>query len=193
MSQEILIEELRRKSGDRLREMWREAEEKSESLRQEKKREFDKRREEEDRRLEEVKRDAAAPIIHEAEAEALHTLDDGLRELAERLYEKARTMLPQLRENDYPEFFAGLVDELPDTDWETVRVNEQDRELARSFFSNAQIKADQSVTGGFIAGSDKGRFRVTNTLERRLEKSWPYALPELLSRITGENDAVPPA
>lgn len=193
MSQQILIEELRRKSSDKIKEMWSEAEKKSELLRLEQEREFAHLRKEEDARLQEIQRSAAAPIIHGAEMKARQKIEEALQGLSERLYEMARSRLHRLREKDYPEFFAELVRELPKHDWETVRVNKQDTELARSFFPDAEIESDPAMVGGFVASGDNGRFRVINTLERRLEKSWPYALPEMLRQIIGEKDAVPAA
>jgi len=183
MSQEILIQELHRKSSDKIREMWNEAKKKAERMRSVQEEEYAQIKKTQDGRLQEIMRDVAAPIIHNAEIQALQTVDDAMRKLAERLYEMAQATLPQVREKDYRELFAALVRELPESKWESVKVGEPDKELARSFFPDAEIRTDPSLVGGFVVSVDNGRYQVINTLERRLEKAWPYVLPSLIEDI----------
>lgn len=189
MSQEILIQDLRQKSRDRISELWREAEGKAESLRIEQEEAFALLKEENDSRLQEVERSVAAPIIFAAEKKALLVVDEALRKLSERLYALAHSMLPYVRQNEYGKIFAGLVEELPPLEWETVTVNALDEELARSYFPGAEIRTDSSMSGGFVTSGDNDRYRVINTLERRLEKAWPFILPALLKEVVREKDA----
>ncbi|MDH3328797.1 MAG: hypothetical protein OEM01_06145 [Desulfobulbaceae bacterium] len=193
MSQDILIRDLRQKSSDRISEMWREAEGKAESLRIEQEEAFALLKEEDDVRLQEIERSVAAPIIFSAEKKALLVVDEALRKLSERLYALAHNMLPYVRQNEYEKFFAGLVEELPPFEWETVTVNVLDEELAQSYFPGAEIIINSSLSGGFITSGDNDRYRVINTLERRLEKAWPFIIPALLKELVGEKDAAPAA
>lgn len=193
MSQEILIQDLQQKSSDRISEIWREAEKKAENLRAEQERMYALLLVEESGRLEKVERSVAVPIVFAAEKQALQIVDEAMRKLSERLYEMAHSMLPQVRQEGYEDVFAGLVEELPPYAWETVTVNTLDMELVRSYFPDTEIQTDSSIAGGFVASGDSNRYQVINTLERRLEKVWPYVLPSLLEDIIGEKDAAPAA
>lgn len=193
MSREVLIRELQQKSSDRISEMWHEAEQKTEELRAEQEKTFALFQSEEEERMQEVERSVAAPIVFAAEKKALHLVDEAMRKLSERLYSMACKMLPQVRRDDYGDIFAGLVGELPPLEWETVTVNELDVDLAGSYFPDAEIRTDSTISGGFITSGDNDRFRVINTLDRRLEKAWPFSLPVVLREIAGEKDAVPAA
>lgn len=193
MSREILIRELQQKSSERIGEIWREAEEKEKELRAEEERIFALYRSAEEGRLQEVERSAAAPVVFAAEKQAMQMIDDALRQLSDRLYALACKMLPQVRRDGYRDIFAGLVGELPPFEWETIAVNELDAELAGSYFPDAEIRTDPTISGGFTAAGDNDRYRVINTLDRRLEKAWPFVLPGLLREIAGEEDAAPAA
>lgn len=193
MSQEILVQDLRQKSSDSIQEMWREAESRAAGLRAEKDKEFEQRRDEESGRLKEIVRTVTAPILLEAEKEALLTEDEAMRKLSERLYILAQKKLSQVRRENYENIFLDLVNELPPFDWETVTVNELDAELARTHFPGAEIRTESGIAGGFVSSGDKGKYRVINTLERRLDKAWPFVLPVLLKEVMGGMDAAPAA
>jgi len=191
MSKEVLIRDLQQKSSDRIKEMWREAEKNVKDLREEQNNSFTLFKSEEEKQLQELERSVAAPIVFKAEKEALLIVDEAMRKLSERLYAIALRMLPQLRKEEYPEIFASLVEELPPFKWEAITVNELDVELAKSFFPSVEIRTDPALSGGFTTSGDNGNYRVINTLERRLEKAWPFVLPALLREITGERDVAP--
>lgn len=189
MSHEALIEDLQAKSRERVRRVWAKAETGVKEFRQLKEKELEQRQVEVLRQLEDEAEKVAAPILHEAECSALNIEDIAMRHLSERLYAMAVGMLGMERQKGYESFFADLVDEVPAIKWQGVRVNPADTEMARSFFPDAEIETDDSITGGFEVSADDERYRVVNVLEKRLEKGWPMALPELLKEITGEFNA----
>lgn len=190
MSHEALILDLRRKSSDRIKKIWGEAEVGAEELRSLKREEFERRQVEVKRQLKDEAEMIAAPILHEARRSALAIEDEAMRGLSERLYALAGSMVVQLRQQDYEDVFATLVGEVPAIDWERVWVSPKDMELAGSFFPGAEIEEDPSIIGGFIAATDGGSYQVINTLERRLEKAWQVLLPLLLKEIITVKDAV---
>lgn len=191
MGVELLLQDLRQKSAERVAAIWRKCENNAAALRTEQERELAAARERLARQREEAERAVAEPIIRAAAVTALRRQDDALRELAGRLYDLATTQLAQVRQLEYPVIFAGLVAELPEVPWSEVRVNPQDLVLARSCFPGAEIRDDPGIAGGFIAEVDGGRFRVVSTLERRLKLAWPFALPLLLRKIEEETHAAP--
>lgn len=189
MSHEALIEDLRAKSRERVRQYWADAETKVAEFRQQKKDALAQKKREMQNQLENDVQHVAAPILHEAQRVALNIEDDAMRELSDRLYALAVDMLPLVREKEYDDLFAELVGEIPSLEWQKVRVNPVDEELARSLFPDAKIIKDDSVLGGFEVSTDDGRFRVANLLQKRLEKGWRMALPELLEEIIGDSGA----
>jgi V/A-type H+/Na+-transporting ATPase subunit E len=98
----------------------------------------------------------------------------------------ARAFLAELRDNGDAELFAALEAELLPCQWETVRVNPADAELAEVRFPGARIETDGGITGGLEVAADGGRVRIDNTLEKRLERGWPELLPRLMNAITRE-------
>ena len=183
MSVELLLEDLRRKSAERVAAIWRQAESDAAARRTEQVREFAAARELLARQRGEAERAVTEPIIRAAEIKTLRIRDDACRELAERLYGLATEQLANVRQAEYPAIFAGLVDELPEVLWSEVRVNPQDLVIARQHFPGVEIKGDPSIIGGFTAVRDGGRHQVISTLTRRLERVWPFALPRLLREI----------
>ncbi|WP_298269081.1 hypothetical protein [Geobacter sp.] len=105
--------------------------------------------------------------------------------LAERLHRLARELLPGVGAEGGEALFASLGRELPPGDWERVTVNPADEAPARRLFPGAAIAADPAVFGGLEAERGGGRFRVVNTLEKRLERGWAELLPALLAEIRG--------
>ena len=130
---------------------------------------------------------AERDILAEAECTARRIRLVGTEKLAERLYDLALRLLPRLREKDYPKLFSCLVAELPSAEWESIRVNPADAEIAGYFFPKARIVPDAAISGGMEALAAGERVRVINTLEKRLERGWPELLPVLLEEI--ENGA----
>ncbi len=190
MSREILIQELRKKSSDRIKKVKLEAERKLWELQALKQKELELYQASARDQMNEISDHVAAPILYKAEREALAREDAALRKLSDRLYELALDMMKGFRQQqDYEAVFARLVEEIPQQQWEKVSVNPQDLELAQAAFPGADIEADHAITGGFIAFTDGGRYTVVNTLDRRLEKGWPIILPHLLKDIIEEQNA----
>ena len=107
------------------------------------------------------------------------------RALAERLYGIARASLPALRNEGYPDVFAGFARELPRFDWRTVRVNPLDVAMARERFPGTEVREDPAITGGLEAETEGGRVLVVNTYEKRLERLWEEMLPDIMRDIMG--------
>lgn len=119
-------------------------------------------------------------ILAEAERTARRTRLAAAEKLAEKLYELAQGLLPLLRGNDYPGIFSRLAAELPLIEWEALRVNPADAEIAAHLFPKARIVPDTAICGGMEALAEEGRIQVINTLGKRLERGWPELLPLLI-------------
>jgi V/A-type H+/Na+-transporting ATPase subunit E len=189
MSFELLLQDLRQKSGQRVAAIWRQAKEEAAVLQARHEMELAADMELQERRLEEAAREEAEPIIQAAEIQALRILDNAYREVARRLSSLATEQLGGVRQVGYEGVFAELVAELPEGEWEEVRVSPLDLELAREHFPGAEITADKAITGGFTAQVGQGRHRVVSTLARRLERGWPFVLPRLLQEVEEVLDA----
>ena len=120
-----------------------------------------------------------------AEKEARAILLAAEHSLAGRLYDRARHCLGRLRDSGYPGLFASLAAELPSGNWQEIRVNPADTELAAPLFPDAAVVPDAGITGGLLATGEGGGLTVVNTLDKRLERQWPDILP-LLFREIGE-------
>lgn len=122
-----------------------------------------------------------------AAVEAGHAARDILlaaeQRLAQRLFTLALTLLPRIRDAEYPAFFARLAGELPSREWETLQVNPADLELAAILFARARTVPDPAISGGMDALAQGGRLRVINTLEKRLERGWTELLPLILEEV----------
>jgi len=178
-----LIESLRRAGDERMRAAKSEAELEAERIKKDAAERIARAREANDRKhAAEVERHGAS-LLAEANAEARRARIKAERELADRLLAAARSSLPSLRNVGYDDVFAGLVRELPRTVWKNVKVNSEDLRLARELFPGAEVAADDSITGGFIATSENGQVRVVNTFEKRLERLWEEMLPEMVREV----------
>lgn len=104
-------------------------------------------------------------------------------QLARRLWRLSLRLLATLRDPGYPALFAEQAEALPEREWEQVRVNPADPELARRHFPLARIEADPAVSGGLEALSRGGELRVVDTFEKRLERGWPELLPLILEEV----------
>ena len=103
--------------------------------------------------------------------------------LSDRLYGLAFNSLGFLRDERYSGIFERIAEELPAIRWQRVRVNPNDRETAKKYFPDAEIKADPSITGGIDADAEDGRIRIVNTFEKRLERGWTDMLPEIIRDV----------
>lgn len=125
-------------------------------------------------------------LMTEAEEKAWLRQSEAERQLADRLYELAKKELPLLREQCGNRLLETCSKELPQAKWQKLRVHESEVNLARTLFPEAEIKGDDTISGGLVAESADGRIMVINTLEKRLERSWPRILPEFLRTLRKE-------
>jgi V/A-type H+/Na+-transporting ATPase subunit E len=184
MGCEELIESLRKQADEKIREVWRKAEEEAVKIRAAA-----------SLRLETLRLDNAAGLSSQKEIEKVFLEADNsarmIRLTSEnrlfvRLYSIAFSYLGLLREKGYEDMFRRYVLELPPFGWQVVQVNPNDLGLAKKFFPGAEIVAEREITGGMEAEAEEGRIRVTNTFEKRLERIWPQMLPGLLDDIYRE-------
>jgi len=105
--------------------------------------------------------------------------------LSQRLHERARFCLKQLRRDDPEQLFRSLAAELPAVPWHTVWTTPGDTDLASGQFPGASIIPDETLSGGLKAVTADDSLTVDNTLEARLEKLWPDLLPHLMAELRG--------
>ena len=105
--------------------------------------------------------------------------------LSERLYRISHASLGRLRNQEYEGFFKNMAAELPLLPWKTVRVNPEDVGIARKHFPGAEIITDEGISGGMDVITGDGKFRVINTLEKRLERAWGDILPHIMKEFYG--------
>jgi len=109
--------------------------------------------------------------------------------LADRLLGLAGSELPQLRGTTPARLFEALARELPERDWQRVRVNPADVADAERRFPGASIEGAPAIAGGMELECDDGRIRVSNTLDTRLAIAWPDLLPELIAQVAARSHA----
>ena len=184
MGCEELIGSLRKEAEEKVREIWREAEEEAgklqagfllrlEALRLEN---ASGSSSEEDRQKVLLDAGNSARTIRLASEDRLSA----------RLYILAVSSLHLLRGKGYEDIFHRLVLEIPPLGWHSVKVNQDDCDLARKFFPDAAIVADRNITGGMEVEAEEGWVRVANTFEKRLERAWPQMLPGLIADVKRE-------
>ncbi|MCM2358106.1 MAG: V-type ATP synthase subunit E [Geobacteraceae bacterium] len=183
MGQRELIEALRKEGDEKCAAIRREAEAESERIVSAAAAEIGRLREEYARRRADACAAETAAILAEAASRGRLVRLAAESALAERVYGLACGALPLLREEEYGALFAALARELPPCQWETVRVNPADEQLARSLFPRAAVITDGALVGGFEVTAAEGGMRVVNTLEKRLERGWPELLPGLFKDI----------
>ena len=105
---------------------------------------------------------------------AFQTLDQALRKAAAK-------NLHDLRQNNYKKFFALLVAELPQRQWEKIVVSDADLEMAANFFAADIIHPDAAISGGLTASTADDTIIVDNTFEKRLERKWHLILPAMIA------------
>ncbi len=186
MSCRELLESLRRGGDEKVRTLWREAEEEAAKIRAEVAVRINCLRVD-STRLRSVKGDA---ILGEALSEASGRVR--LQKLAaekavsERFFSSTLASLPQLREQGYSAVFEKLVLELPCLPWQLVQVNPADIVLAKKHFPQAEIVPDGKISGGVDVTAEGGLIRVVNTFEKRLERAWDDLLPILIKDVYQE-------
>jgi vacuolar-type H+-ATPase subunit E/Vma4 len=193
MGRAALIESLRSKASEDAAALWSDARARAEAYRRELAQAL------EQQRMRDA--EAAAALARKLQDDATVEARNRAREiraqtalaLANRLYRLAVAELPSLRDARGPELFQTLARELPQRDWQRVRVSPGDREAACARFPAAEVVCDPAICGGLEVEADTGRIRVSNTLETRLESAWPDLLPSLLNELPQKSNAQPTA
>lgn len=119
-------------------------------------------------------------IVSEASERANRIKLQSERVLLDRLYTMSLALLRDLRTHNYSSVFERLVRELPPLPWKILRVNPDDREIAKEHFPDADIIADRTISGGLEVTSEDGKVHIINTFEKRLERAWSELLPEFM-------------
>ena len=127
-------------------------------------------------------------ILRVSDKQAYQLLAHTKKQLADKLHVLARAMLSDMRNNDYGQVFHLLAAELPNHSWQQIRVHPDDVAIAAQLFPNSKIITDQSISGGFVASGDGGGLVIINTLEKRLERAWPFILPKILKDVLATLD-----
>lgn len=186
MGHEDLIAALRAQGAEKASEMQRQAEEEEARIAAEGTEQLNSLEKEENLLRKTEEEHLRETTIAQARVTSRRLLAASRCRLAERLPTLARDCLFGLRNQDYETTFALLVKEIPDENWRQVRVNPADTGLARKFFPTAPVVEDAKIIGGFELLSADGLLRITNTLEKRLERSWPALLPGIIAQLEKE-------
>jgi V/A-type H+-transporting ATPase subunit E len=178
-----LIDALRKECEEKIRKIWEEAEGEAGKTREEASERLGKMRAEYDRDLSGAVRSRTETVLSEARSAARAVRLTAEKELSARLYRVAQESLPLLRNDRYRDIFESLAGELPQGEWDVVRVRPGDREIARSCFPVSRIQEEEGISGGFEVTSESGRVRIVNTFEKRLERAWAEMLPGIMKDI----------
>jgi vacuolar-type H+-ATPase subunit E/Vma4 len=188
MGRVALIESLRSRATEDVAVLWSDARARAEAYRLELAQALEQQR----ARDAEAAAAQACKLQQDATVEAQHRAREIRAQtalvLADRLYRLAVAELPNLRDTSGPALFEALVRELPQREWQRVRVNPGDREAAHARLPAAEVVCDPAICGGLEVAADAGRIRVSNTLETRLESAWPDLLPNLINDLVAKSN-----
>lgn len=177
-----LIEALKQRSQERLRELETEALRVVDSYRKKALSEFDVLRNQYLQSVRERVRKEVSSSLFEAKKEAKYIRTVARNNLAGRLLRIAEEVLKEFRDERYEEIFKELIEELPPLRWTVIRVNPLDRGLAGRYFPDAKILEDDTIVGGLVVETEDG-IRVDNTFHKRLERLWLEVLPHILREV----------
>jgi len=132
-------------------------------------------------------------LLARAERQAAHLRLQAEAELAKRLRHLATQQVMRLYQADRASYWERLANELPQATWEEILVAELDVEQAAQFFGEVSIRLSPKLSGGLIALREKGRIRIDNSLQIRVDRYWPTLLPRLLAQLRTmvKGDATP--
>jgi vacuolar-type H+-ATPase subunit E/Vma4 len=179
MGHEELIASLRKEGQEKVRAVRDEAEAEADKIRAETAGKIERLREE--YRLKDMRltRTQENDILSSAEKKARIIVLSAEKSLSDRLFNLSLTCLHELRREGYENIFSALVKEIPRAGWDKVRVHSADEAMARRYFPDAGIVADDNISGGFEAAAENKRY-VINTFEKRVERAWEEILPSLV-------------
>ncbi|MEW6427764.1 MAG: V-type ATP synthase subunit E [Thermodesulfobacteriota bacterium] len=193
MSIDDLLASLGRKRQEMLDGVWHRAETKAVGEAARADRDLATLREEHRQRLRQAGEVQRIDILRQNGEETRRLRLRAEQELAERLRRAAESLLPSLRDADYAATFARLAAELPQAEWERLRVHPDDVGLARRLPGAAAVEPCASIHGGLLATAAGGGIEVDNTLERRLARAWNTMLPAMVRELCRdlEKDGTP--
>jgi V/A-type H+-transporting ATPase subunit E len=186
MSGKELIDSLRSAADQKARSLWRDAEADAAAFRVQAEHRLEQMRSAAAQQQQRAANEHGLRLTAAADSRARSRRLAAELALANRLFGLARDSLSTLRQQDEERIFTACVRELPPLEWKTLRVNPEDRERARTMFPDAEVIADESISGGLDAATIGGRIRVVNTFEKRLERAWPILLPEMIRAVYHE-------
>jgi V/A-type H+-transporting ATPase subunit E len=181
-----LIDSLQREAEEKTRGIRRDAEARAEKLKAEAGERIELLKDEYAQMQASALREQTEAILREAEVRAMAVRLCAENELLERLFAAALSSLASLRDERYVDVFRALHAELPPFEWQEVRVNPEDLELAGKLFPGSEVIPEPGISGGMEAASGDGRIRAVNTFEKRLEKAWPGMVPDVMRDVHGE-------
>lgn len=178
-----LIDALRKEGEEKVHTIWKEAETEAQRISEETFKRMENMREEYGNIHSSDIREQTETILSEAGSRARMIRLLAEKELSDRLYRLALCSLHLLRDERYKDIFDALIEELPHYKWKIVRVNSEDKRVAKEYFPDSDVIPDSNIRGGLdIAGRD-GMIRIINTLEKRLERAWGEILPGLIKDV----------
>src|SRR5574341_1350354 len=178
-----LIESLRASGDEKIAALRAEAGQEAEQVRADAGRAIEALRADYERRKAGLAAELAAEVVSEAQERIRQVMLAAEKELSDRLITLARSSLGTLRNEGYREVFRSFAAELPRFAWKAVRVNPVDADLARTFFPDADVIPDETISGGLIAETEGGSVRVDNTFAKRPERAWEEMLPEIMREV----------
>ncbi len=185
MGQRELLETLRREGDEQAAALRQAAGQQSQQLRDEAREKLRELKSEQEERRKQLCLACRRDVLAEAQREAALVRLRKEHDLALRLRQRAAAGLEGLRRGGGDTLFDRLAAELPREAWGAVRVNPLDATLAVSRFPGVAVQADDTVRGGLAVVTADGDFSVVNTLEARLERSWPELLPRIMAEVRG--------
>lgn len=178
-----LIEALQRTRDEKIAAIWNEAKAEASKLRAEADERIEAARRSLETGFEAAAGKAAGRALYRAQGEARKILLGAERDITERLFAVAKSLLPELRRIDRERIFELLLRELPPLAWGEVSVHPDDAALARRLLPGARINPAGDVSGGMEAESADRAVRVVNTFEKRLERCRRELLPQMMREV----------
>ncbi len=188
MSCKELIDSLKQTAGERVRQLWSDAEAEAGKIRAETSKKLELLRQETARKKALAETDSVNRAMSEAKSRARVLRLSAEKEIAGRLFEAAKALLPALRGRSSGAVFTELAAELPPGPWQTVRVHPADEAIAKKCFPGAEICGDTRISGGMEVAAHNNAIVIVNTFEKRLERAWGDMQPELIKDAYCEVD-----
>jgi vacuolar-type H+-ATPase subunit E/Vma4 len=188
MSCKELIDSLKQAADERIHHLWSDAETEAAKIKADAESRLQLLREETTRKQAAAAAEQANRAVSDAKSRARVLRLSTEKEISGRFYEAAKALLPTLRQRSGESVFKALVEELPPGQWQTVRVHPADVSLAKKYFPQAEISADERISGGMEVSTQNGAISVVNTFEKRLERAWGDIQPDLIKDAYSEVD-----